>query len=726
MGGLLAKAQASAQVEIDAIVKALEEADIDVNIATDIGKALADNDFKAFETLTTNLLNGNEIEINQSVRAALIDQLDNVRDNFANNDLFKIVLNVQSDPALSMASVCALLAVTLATIFSRDMSGLAACVLLFAIFAVVMGGAWYISHIYLQPMLDKLKFKDTKQQDKVDHRKAMGSAASESRIIAVKDVHKDQQKVIQYAYGVEHVSEDILQKAQHINAIGAIFGVSQECRKMVSLLQGTIPNWEKKVEELSLSNSEGLKEQLKELDNSVKHISSVAIQQSDMLVNIAEGVKAWTEVLNATKKTIERRLLRIPSMAETFMSTKAKKKKKQILQTICKDADSDIRKVLNEVEKIGENMVKVDADMILQTSSQLLTMLAYNPQFDAALSKQIKENIETREDLRQKYLDAKTKHSAKLDELTQCKDRKQVLKEQLEMRLHDYNARRDEQNRIDKRLGRGTITMKGKPPKDDPNALKYWKHWRDGDFDLCEPYQSLKGRTVVFSIEIDPKLTSKQEESEKILLTMNKEHDDLTDARRPGSITNQITALESQIAEHDALLPELKTKMEECKKEFDESSDQGSRNWLTFKQKYPVQFKEIETTFKVDEVICHASHWVVNGTPEVMEIKGLLKECKECCGIDDSGIDDSGIDNSDIDDPDIDDIKTLLTILNQCLKLLDDPTSNTPAFLKKIGGIQLRQMTKPRTHFLTLDNGGSDVQLTLAAQQGNDTPTEVD
>lgn len=641
-------------VNTDVMVRQLIDVGLNSDVAVDIGNALSNLDFKLFEELTLDVLSNNKIDPN--VKIKLLEGLD----FFNNNEIFKVVVNMQSDPFMTACTVFPLLLVTLGVIFKDGVPlSVMIAVFFFVSIAVMLGG-------YLHHTANNVK----KAKQKLLNADSVGPVPREMQI--TKHMPSNQVHILQKARTGPKVSHEIVQTVHQIEALGLMHGVATETGHIVAALQTQFENSNIPQSDIQ-ADIPKVKTSLKALLASSNRLAGVTTEQSEQLCSTASSAKRWKNTLAGLIKSVQTALETIPKRPDFLLTTAEQSKKGRMLEKLTDRVVGKMKTILAEVQTPKASKT-ISADETRELSQELIRSLAFTPSLAKAAREQVEVAIENREAARAKLL-------AKDQELIEQKTTLSRMKKEIEIRdkawrakitANDYKIANQQQ--VVQELGQGGWEMTGDPPRGDDPAKRLHQLWQAGSFGKLQPYSvtSSTGK-IIFEIKRTSKMSASQKEADDVMKALTKERDALIEAQKGSefeklmiakdTLANRIASLEDQVAE--------------LQKSFDETDIKGKSGWDGFRQNYPNEYANIELAYKVDHVVLKAVEWISYVSTDKEVFENECEEIIELC-------------EEDFEDPHL-----LLMRLKAAAEILEDPDVHTPALLRNIGDRELRQMTRP-------------------------------
>jgi len=294
----------------------------------------------------------------------------------------------------------------------------------------------------------------------------------------------------------------------------------------------------------------------------------------------------------------------------------------------------------------------------------MIEALGYNEELAEKEQKAVQEAIEARKvlatDLRQKIRE-RSLNDVEDQYLADLMSKEQFTFDQ---KLREINSRISAAQDMVHKNGQGVITMRGTPPSGDPIAQELYKHWMSKRWNKLYPYSS--GR---FSIVVDPNMTQTQKDATAQMNDFVNQADTL---KKNHLATME--KLEKDKQEKNSLKKALAAAESAAQKALDDSQRNGAASWNEFKLKCPVEYGQITMLSDINICVGQAATWMSRVSTDVVTVESLLDQ---------------------LEDPISYSPKELLPIVDELLSVLDDSSTSTVAFLRKLGGMELKKALKP-------------------------------
>lgn len=625
------------------LVEALTRVNVDATLAASMGDTLARNDLKLFEQLANDVMSNNRTEVGSVLRTHLDHMVHD-------NKLFESVQLMTGDSASGVATVAFLGTVVFALIFKDGVP----LTLVLLVLVLMFGAILLVQHVksyieQLEGMIGRLSKPQT------------------SVLACVRRAHLQDSfhsKLLQMANTTEDVSLAVMNKLMSMQALSVMHCVVEVCGKVVSSFQGRMDGGASfsGLAEDKAAARRRVTEEINKMQESRDHVRQCIRAAVQSVVKTCEHAERWSNEVKAFESSLGRQVAKLPRRPDCFLTSVERDKKATVcnfIQEDAKDLDASLTNGLKEIDCQCE----VDVELVQANCDTMIRALAFSPEMAAAQKLAVEEAVKNRALVSSALWSAvsgRTAQEVKIRDL-EC---------EMQIAAHTFNTKHVEAERsllnlkdTLRKLGEGTVTMTGTPPRNDAIAQKLRTAWMAGRWKDLHPY-----RSGSFSIVIDSNLTPRQQEGKANMDRIVDKIDELK--------TEHQANMERMDRELSTLRNTIHIKRDaekQAEAALDKAKAKDEKTWSDFCMSNPAEFSEIRLLYEINDCILKVAHWSFKVDPGLAEVRALKK----------------GLTRTD--DP-----ASLQVIVQGLRGQLEAPNESAVAFVKSIGGFHVRQALMPK------------------------------
>lgn len=643
-------------VDANVLTNKLIEVGVEASLAASIGNALSDRNLGLLEQLVHS--------VNVASQAEVKEVLRNTMENMVNgNKLFESVSMLTDGSGTSLSAVGSMGTLVFAAIVNRDVP----FSLIFFVVVFMFGVVLVVGHVrsYMNRLRDAIQ----------GMKKPRTSAQARIDVSSLdKDFCID---MLQRGRATEEVSVAVVDKVVSMQALSVLSGMSEFCGTVVAAVQGKLDggaSFAGMATNRDAAQARVKKEVacMKESTDAIRQCTNSAV---DAIVKISEHVDTWLDEVQALDRSLDRQAAKLPRRPDCFLTDAESNRKTKILGDIKKDAtelSESFTKGLNEIECPRD----CDVQMLRENCDNMVRALAFSPAMAESEERAVKAAIENRSKLSAELANVAQERAVHEVKKRDIEEQMALEKTSFDTKLVHLESSMQAQMVALKKLGRGTVTMKGHPPASDKNAIKFYSAWMAGRWKDCTPYCSGS-----FSIVVDSDLTPLQRDGKA-----NLEHivDQIDDLKRKHQ--EKLTGLGGELSKLQAVTSIKHDREREAKEAVERAKGNFEQTLADFSMSNPVEYSQIMLLYQINECILKVAEWSFKINPGLAHIKLLSKELAR------------------VDDFHPEDLKGIVQALKD---FLDTPRDSLVAFLRNVGSFELRRALKPRV------SGLADVKKNL-------------
>jgi len=653
MGGFITKSL----LPSGPLVSALVEAKVDQNLALKIGDALSNNNLKLFEDLAMQAMSDNNVLSDNKILNTLRLHLS----AFSNNKMINSINAFSGDSLSGIAAICSMCAITLAMIF-KDNVPFSLLVLTIVVFTIIIVGFLQIRNVC----------NNIKEVQK--------SLVSGAHHVVVYQEKVKQDGLAKFTRALLHkagcnpnavIPRSLVRMTTQIAAVGALWAVTEVSNDIVEGIKGRLDiqeDWGKMLtngRKMSMNKKENLEASLGKISETIDSIRSVLNASVNRICSISHHGDDWAAEVKAAQVAVKRLVRRLPKRPVFLLTSKEKKKKEHIESQIEHIVSNMCGRVETALRKIPKVEAEIDQEQVHRNCNEMIKALAYDPNIERKQQEAINNAVTERNRLYDILAKASSELQKTKTEVDHISADLLRMKLTFDTKLTAINRRIDDAKQSVSDLGQGSITMRGRPPKDDTIAKELYEHWMSGRWKKLYTYSSGS-----FSVKKDARLTKAQTDATETMDQLVDEADALKK-----EYGEKMEVPEGRRSELKGKLDALNKKYKNAETDANKAERQDGPTWGEFKNSHPGQYAEIQLMYSVNKNVSKAAQWTFRASSSTRMVETILYEINEMDNV----------------IPDV-----TLDLLKALAVEVANPSTSPIALLSEVGEFYLKTLLMPK------------------------------